>query len=100
MPRDGWDEWYVFAQPTDLGVSRLSDNIFDPRLKAAEVGVFVNYSFALHRPEMQDLADLFWSQIDRIQPESYIANNDWLTFVTRDESLFASVAKGLSHSSH
>jgi hypothetical protein len=55
LPRGGWDEWYVFAQPVELGVSRLSDHIFDPRLKAGEVGVFVNYGFTLHLPEMRDL---------------------------------------------
>ena len=74
LPRDGWDEWYVFAQPVDLGVSRLGSNIFDPALKAGEVGVFVNYAFALHPPDRASLADLFWNQHDHIQPESYISD--------------------------
>jgi hypothetical protein len=56
----------------------------------------VNYCFALHRPEMKDLADLFWNQLDWIQPESYIADNDQLTFVSRDASLFAAVGETLS----
>lgn len=99
LPRDGWDEWYVLSRPMDLGISRLRDNIFDPALKAGEVGVFVNYAFALHPPERAGLADLFWNQLDHIQPESYIADNDYLTFVTRDENLFAAVAKALSYPS-
>ncbi len=97
--RGGWDEWYVFAQPADLGVSRLGENIFDSALKAGEVGVFVNYGFTLHLPERAGPADLFWNQVDHIQPESYIADNDYLTFVTRDESLFGAVAKALSYPS-
>jgi hypothetical protein len=97
LPRAGWDEWYVFAQPVDLGVSRLRSNMFDPPVTPGEVGVFVNYCFALHPPEWASLADLFWSQIDRIQPESYIADNDRLTFVTRNESLFAIVCEALNH---
>jgi hypothetical protein len=101
LPRAGWDEWYVFAQPVDLGVSRLKSNIFDPALKPGEVGVFVNYGFAFHPPERAtSLDDPFWNQLDHIRPESYIADNDYLTFVTRDESLFAAVAKALSYPSN
>jgi hypothetical protein len=95
LPRGGWDEWYVFNQPADLGISRLGTNIFDPALKSGEVGVFVNYCFTLHRPDMGDMADLFWNQLDWIQPESYIADNDFLTFVTRDEGLFDAVRDAL-----
>jgi hypothetical protein len=97
LPRDRWDEWYVFAQPVDLGASRLGSNIFNPYLKPGEIGVFVNYCFALHLPEMKDLADLFWDQINRLQPESYISDNDYLTFVTRNDNLFAAVAKALRY---
>jgi hypothetical protein len=96
LPRDGWDEWYVFRQSVDLGVSRLGSNIFDPPLQPGGVGVFVNYCLALHRPEMKGLIDPFWQQLDWIQPESYIADNDYLTFVSRDENLFAAVCETLS----
>ena len=98
LPRDGWDEWYVFKQPVDLGVSRLGTNIFDPLVSRAEVADFVNYGFALHSPERSSLADMFWNQFDWIQPESYIADNDFLTFVTRDERLFDAVCEALRSS--
>jgi hypothetical protein len=96
LPRDGWDEWYVFRESPDLGASRLGTNIFDPAVHRGEVADFVNYGFALHPPERNSLADLFWNQLDWIQPESYIADNDYLTFVTRDESLFDAVCEALS----
>jgi len=99
LPRAGWDEWYVFAQPVDLGDSRLGSSMFDPAVKPGEVGVFVNHGFALYPPDRASLADLFWSQIDRIQPESYIADNEYLTFVTRDARLFDVVARALSYPS-
>jgi hypothetical protein len=83
----------------DLGISRLGSNIFDPALKTGEVGDFVNYGFALYPPDRASLADLFWTQLDHVQPESYIADNDYLTFVTRDENLFAVVAEALSYPS-
>jgi hypothetical protein len=53
--------------------------------------VFVNYGFALHPPERASLADLFWPQMTRIRPESYLADNDYLTFVGANQTLFASV---------
>jgi hypothetical protein len=97
LPRAGWDEWYVLRHPVDLGVSRLGSNIFDPPLKRGEVGDFVNYGLALHLPERtKGLIDPFWEQLDWIQPESYIADNDYLTFVSRDESIFAAVYEALS----
>ncbi len=99
LPRGGWDEWYVFQQPTDLGVSRLGTNIFDPPVQRGEIAVLVNYCFALHPPERSSLADLFWNQLDWIQPDSYIADNDFLTFVTRDESLFDAVCRAINQAS-
>ena len=55
------------------------------------VSVFVNYGFALPPPERAKLATLFWPQIARISPESYVADNDYLTFVSGNKALFASV---------
>lgn len=91
MPREGWDEWYVFTAPTDLGVSHLKANIFDVPEGQGNVRVFVNYCFAPHLTEMSHLAILFWKQLKVIRPESYIADNDYLTFVTQNHSLFAVV---------
>ena len=91
LPRAGWDEWYIFDNPTDLGTSHLGENIFEVPQERGHVSVFVNYCFALHRPEMKDLATLFWQQIGRIRPESYVADNDYLNFVSVNKTLFANV---------
>ena len=99
IPRAGWDEWYIFDNPTDLGVSHLEENIFEVQQEQGHVSVFVNYCFALHQPEMKDLATLFWQQIARIHPESYVADNDLLNFASMNKALFAGVygaVKGLS----
>jgi hypothetical protein len=55
------------------------------------VSVFVNYGFALHPPERASWVTLFWPQMARIRPESYVADNDHLTFVSANKTLFASV---------
>ena len=91
LPRAGWDEWYIFDNPTDLGTSHLGENIFEVPQERGHVSVFVNYCFALHRPEMKDLATLFWQQMARIRPESYAGDNDYLNFVSMNKTLFANV---------
>lgn len=96
LPRAGWDEWYVFDHPADLGTSHLGENIFEVPHVRGHVGVFVNYCFALHRPEVRDLIDLFWQQMDWIRPICYLADNDYLTFVTVDRNLFARVREAVS----
>jgi len=97
LPRAGWDEWYVFNRPVDLGTSHLRENIFEVPRQRGHLGVFVNYCFALHRPEMRDLIDLFWQQMEWIRPMCYLADNDDLTFVTEDRNLFARVREAVSN---
>jgi hypothetical protein len=91
LPRAGWDEWYIFSAPTELGTSHLAENIFEVPRQQGHLSVLVNYGFALHPPERAKLADLFWLQMARIHPESYVADNDFLTFVTMNEALFSKV---------
>ncbi|HEV3197009.1 MAG TPA: hypothetical protein VGZ73_03855, partial [Bryobacteraceae bacterium] len=55
------------------------------------LSVLVNYCLTLHRPDMKDLATLFWQQMEWIRPESYVADNDYLNFVSMNKALFASV---------
>ena len=92
----GFDEWYVFKAPADLG--RVSQgNIVEAPLQPGLVAVFVNFGgFAFHAPGgMQPLVELFWTQLEWIQPESYIADGNLLNFVSRDESLFEAVHQAL-----
>jgi len=92
LPRGGWDEWYIFDnQVPDLGISHLEENIFEVPQQPGHLSVFVNYCFALHQPEMKDLAALFWEQIAWIRPESYVADNDYLNFVSQNKTVFAAV---------
>ena len=91
IPREGWDEWYIFGSATELGTSHLAENVFEVPHDQGHVSVFVNYGFALHPPERTSLAYLFWPQMERIRPESYVADNDYLTFVSANKTLFATV---------
>ncbi len=92
LPRAGWDEWYIFENyPPDLGISHLAENIFEVPQQKGHVSVFVNYCFALHRPDNESLIALFWKQMERIQPESYIGDSDYLNFVSQNQALFVAV---------
>jgi hypothetical protein len=91
LPRDDYDEWYIFGESIDFGTSHIGENIFEVPQEQGHVSVFVNYGFALHPPERASLATLFWPQIARIRPESYVAENEYLTFVSMNKTLFSSV---------
>lgn len=91
IPLEGWDEWYIFNNPTDLGTSHLAENIFEAPRGRGHLSVFVNYGFALHQPEMESIATLFWEQMNWVCAESYVADSDYLNFVTMNKALFASV---------
>jgi hypothetical protein len=96
LPRADYDEWYIFASPADLGTNHLGDNVFEVTPQRGHVNVFVNHGgFALDRPEMKDLTNLFWQQIEWIQPESYMADGNYLNFVSANKTLFAIVRDAL-----
>jgi hypothetical protein len=80
LPYDQYDEWYVFRSPARIGYPE----------------VFVNYGgFRLDRPEAEverrAMAERFWRQLETLQPESYLAEGDFLIFVTRNPVLFGEV---------
>jgi len=58
LPRAEYDEWYIFRDPADLGVSHLAENVFEVAQEQGHVSVFVNYGFALAPPERTSLTDL------------------------------------------
>jgi hypothetical protein len=77
----GFDEWYVFDQAPTAG----------------EIEVFVNWcSFRLYDPDSHWNIDHFWEHMERLAPQSYIAEGSVFTFATRNASLFASVVAGFS----
>lgn len=99
LPNDIYDEWYVFSDRPNLeNVHRFEGNIFDPPVKPGQLADFVSYHLSLHG-ETSGLTDLFWRQMEWFCPESYVSDSDFLTFVSRDHALFASVLEALSKNS-
>jgi hypothetical protein len=93
----GFDEWYVFAGAVpDLG-EILKGNPFEPENapRPGRVEVFVGwlgFSVDPSEPVFQTVQDMFWRQMDWIQPDAYISDGrDHLTVVCRDKQLLNSV---------
>jgi len=92
----GFDEWYVFENPTDLGAV-VHGNVFEGSLAVGQVRVFVNFgTFGLHA--VNDLVERFWDQLPLIRPESYVADGDYLNFVSRNKDIFGMVCTALAES--
>lgn len=99
LPRDQYDEWYVFPNQVEFGELVPADrNIFQSVMEKGQVHVFINFGgFQFHLPDYRrDIGELFWQQIGWIKPESYLGDGDWLNFVTSRKDLFAAVRQGLS----
>ncbi|HNC08118.1 MAG TPA: hypothetical protein PLX14_05390 [Anaerolineales bacterium] len=80
LPTGEYDEWYVYPTASRPEV----------------IEVFINYSLfnlsgAFAIPESAELAERFWSQLERLAPESYLAEGEQLHFVTRNRSLYKQV---------
>jgi hypothetical protein len=99
LPFENYDEWYVFPSAFELG-QVTATNVLKAPLRPGEIAVFVNFGgFRVHAPdvpEMEDLIELFWRQLELIHPESYIADGDFLNFVCRNKDLFTTVRKVLT----
>ena len=83
----GYDEWYVLETPRELARAVFHGNLFEFQPSSAHLLVFVNtFAFVLHDPApfIPGILELFWKQMDRVQPESYIADGrDCFTIVSK-----------------
>lgn len=94
----GYDEWYIFqSQPAPLG-SVCHANLFTSEVGPGSVFRFVNFmGVPFSDSQMQPVSDLFWRQMDWVQPESYVADGgDCLLFATRSSELYAAVRDALN----
>ncbi len=96
VPQAYFSELYVFGAPTDLGVlADPNQNIFESEMKQGRVHAFVNFDFGFHDPKYADLSQMFWQQLGWMKAEAYLAENDYLIFVTANPKVFANVYDAL-----
>jgi hypothetical protein len=80
LPHEQYDEWYVFPGRKEI----------DPP------EVFVNYSgfrlrYYTSNLTLHGLMERFWLQMERLRPESYLAEGDCLIFATQDPTLYKEI---------
>ncbi len=77
IPKDHYDEWYIFTSPATF----------------ENYEVFVNYGgFSLESSNFAEFQERFWQQLEHFAPESFLAEGGNLICVTRNESLFNQVS--------
>jgi hypothetical protein len=80
----GFDEWNIFREPPPI----------------LEMEAFVNWSGPwIYDPQWKWCANRFWDQMDRLAPESYVADGFVFCFATRDAPLFQKVLEAFSATS-
>lgn len=93
----GFDEWFLFDLPPPSLGARFTGNPFEKgnEPQPGLLHTFVNWgAFVIHdsNPSLQVARDMFWKQMDWVQPDVYIGDGgDNLTFISKDEALFKSV---------
>jgi hypothetical protein len=92
IPFEIFDEWYIFPDESPL----------------TDYKVFVTYEWFTLGPaqalysrsgnafDLKRMQRLFWQEIERISPETYLARGQRLKFLTRDPDIFHRVLRGLS----
>ena len=94
----GYDEMYLFIEATEIG-QLARGNVFsdEARPRDGRVSVFASYaSFAFFDPAAEALVELFWPQLLRLSPESYLADCDQcVTFISLVPGLVETAEKRL-----
>ncbi|MGB7538054.1 MAG: hypothetical protein WBM17_05915 [Anaerolineales bacterium] len=77
LPHDQYDEWYIYPNRKKIDPPEVFIHYGGFRLRyyAADI-------------EMHGLLERFWLQMERLQPDSYLAEGDSLIFVTRVPDLY------------
>jgi len=86
----GFDEWWTFESPNDLGTVIRDENPWDDEVKTRPDRFLALVNFFYYPGNDENLLwEEFWGQIGKHQPESYISDGSRvLTFVSRNSSLF------------
>lgn len=96
----GFDEWYVYATEAPRLGSISHANVFETTIAPPNVFQFINFvGFRFSDQELKAITDLFWKQVEWMQPESYLGDGDSrLMFASCNDELFRNVETTLSNS--
>jgi hypothetical protein len=106
--REDRDDWKVAYSPRINSIHGLPNEthdeccagfdewlVFDASAPVTEMEAFVNWSgFRLYDPEWKWCAERLWEQMERLRPDSYLADGTVFTYATRTD--FAGVLAAFS----
>ena len=97
-----FDEWYIYGTAAPQLGSICRANVFNTAIAPPDVFQFINFGgFRFSDQQMKPVTDLFWKQIEWMQPESYLGDGDsCLLFVSSNGELFRRTEAILSRSHH
>lgn len=95
LPKGEFDEWYITNSVMDLSNREVFVNYYGWRLSPIDVDAEIQKDPRCNRLELETRAawhsqmlDRFWSQIQTVNPISYVAEGCFLNLVTKDPMVF------------
>lgn len=95
LPTGEFDEWYVTTSVTDLSNVEVFVNYYGWKLSPIDVDAEVEADPRRERSGVEtsdawrsQMLDRFWSQIQCVNPVSYMAEGCFLNLVTKDTAVF------------
>lgn len=94
----GYDEWLVFEHPVELG-ERISTNPCTFQAGPGRICPLVGFAGGPHSSDWpQEIGHLLWSQIERLNPVTYLADSrDHMFVASRKHQWIEEVAAKLAH---
>lgn len=103
LPREQYDEWYIFTQlrrfkPDEIFVNFGNFGLSDPAHRLENLDLTWDRSLAIDGvARIRGIQNRFWSQLSSINPESYLASGDKLTFATKNVYFYGRVVTSLGN---
>jgi hypothetical protein len=93
IPVHEWEEMYIFALPAQINPGDVFVNygVFLVSADNALLDVVEPHWDRYYQNLKIENAEPFWDEIERLRPESYLAEGDFLHFVTRNTALYQQV---------
>jgi hypothetical protein len=98
VPFEWFDEWFILDEPivptevevfVNYGTFSLGDP--NPTISTVYIGSDENAKAKLAKAVIP-MRTRFWTQLERIDPTSYVSNGNCFIFVTRDAELYQQAA--------
>jgi len=95
LPHDQFDEWYVFADPIEKPKITVFVNNCNFQLSRPDYAGTDRVGAALLAATVSEWQDLFWAQLEELEPLAYMAQGDRLMVVGKEAEVIRRVREAL-----